>query len=362
MPWSTPTLAEIRRTNRDNLSAFLPGADASVPNSALRVLSDQNAGGAYLNLLYLDWLAKNLLPDQSEGVFLDRWAEILFGGRKAATFAAGRLSVSGTAGTMLPAGSVFSTSDAVQYQTAADIRLSAAVTPVAVTCLSAGALGNRDAGTALTLAAAISGVAAQASALTLAGGADAESDDDLRTRVLLRIRNPPMGGRDMDYVQWALSLPGVTRAWCSPMEMGIGTVTVRVMCDELRASANGFPSPVDLAIVRAYIDTVRPVTVADYFVLAPIAYGLDIRIKNLSNDTPSMRLSIAAAIRAMLAERAAPGATIYAAWISAAISEAVGDGSFELIFADAVMPSKGHMAVLSPGPGISYPSDIAGTA
>ena len=29
---------------------------------------------------------------------------------------------------------------------------------------------------------------------------------------------------------------------------------------------------------------------------------------------------------------------------------------------DAVMPSKGNMAVLSPGPGISYPSDAAGTA
>lgn len=354
MTWQTPTLAELRRTNRDNLAAFLPGADANVPNAPMRVLSDQNAGGAHLNLLYLDWLAKNLLPDQAETVWLDRWADILFGGRKAATFAAGTIAVTGSAGTVLPAGSIFTSADAVQYQTGAAVNLSAnASTPVAITALTQGAIGNRDAGTALSLSAAVGGVNAQASVLDLAGGADAESDDELRTRVLLRIRNPPMGGAKTDYEQWALSIAAVTRAWCSPLEMGVGTVTVRIMFDRLRASSNGFPTAVDLAIVQAYIDAVRPVC-ADVFVLAPIAYGLSIRILNLSTDTPSMRIAIEAAIRAMLAERAAPGATIYAAWVSAAISDVVGDGSFDLVFADAVMPSKGHMAVLSPGPGIFY--------
>ena len=38
-----------------------------------------------------------------------------------------------------------------------------------------------------------------------------------------------------------------TRAWCRPLEMGIGTVTVRVMFDELRADDDGFPSYEDLA-------------------------------------------------------------------------------------------------------------------
>jgi uncharacterized phage protein gp47/JayE len=78
----------------------------------------------------------------------------------------------------------------------------------------------------------------------LTGGTDQETDDELRLRVLTRIRQPPMGGDADDYVAWALAVPGVTRAWCSPLEMGIGTVTVRVMCDDLRATGdpmtNGF--------------------------------------------------------------------------------------------------------------------------
>ena len=60
MPWSTPTLAELRGLNRDFIAAYLPGADASVPNSVLRVLSDANSGLAALTLQYLDWLARQL--------------------------------------------------------------------------------------------------------------------------------------------------------------------------------------------------------------------------------------------------------------------------------------------------------------
>lgn len=356
MPFNIPDLPTARRTNRDNLAAFLPGADASVPNSALRVLSDQNAGGAFLNLKYLAYIAKNALPDQSEGDWLLRWAYILFGGPKAATFASGTVTVAGTQGTLLAAGSILSTSDGVQYQTAADIYLSAAATSVAVTCLTAGAIGNRDAGALLSLSIAVSGVNAQATVVQIDGGADTESDDDLRTRVLLRLRRPPQGGDADDYVQWALAVPGVTRAWSSPNGMGIGTVVVRVLCDALRAGNAGLPADDDIARVRAYLDTVRPVCVKDFFVVAPIPQGLSITIRNLSGDTPSMRLAIEAALQMLLLERAAPGQTIYAAWVSAAISAVVGDGYFDLDSADAVMASPGHMASLAPaaGGGIAY--------
>lgn len=347
MPFALPDLPAVRRVNRDNLAAFLEGADASVPNSALRVLSDMNAGGAYLNLLYLRWLAKNFLPDQAEAEWLDRWANILFGGRKAATFAGGTITVTGTTGTLLPAGSVLATSDGVQYQTAADIYVSATATPVAVTALTAGAIGNRDAGAPMTLSVAIAGVTADAIVVSIDGGADTESDDDLRARVLLRIRNPPMGGCGTDYEQWTLSLPGVTRVWVAPQEMGIGTVTVRYACDVLRASTDGLPNDDDLALARAYLDTVRPVTVADLFVLRATLQGITPRILNLTDTSASTRLAIEASIRAMLLERAAPGQTIFACWLSDAITQAVGDATFDLVSGDFVMPNAGTMASLA---------------
>ncbi len=357
MPWTTPTLTEIRRTNRDNLGAYLPGADASVPNSALRVLSDQNAGGAYLALLYLDYIANNVLPDRAETEWLDRWADILFGGRKAATFAAGSVLVTGTPGAVLPAEAVFSSSDGVQYQARALTYVSDEPTPVAVDCLTAGAVGNREAGAPLGLAIAVSGVDALAVITTMEGGADPEGDDALRGRVLLRLRRPPMGGDQDDYVQWATQVAGVTRAWSEPNGMGIGTVIVRVLCDDLRAGNAGLPTGSDLDRVRTYLDTVRPVCVKDFFVVAPTLQRLDIRIRKLSVDTPSMRLAIQTSLQAMLLERAEPGQTIYACWVSDAISDAVGDGSFDLDFEDSVMATPGHMGSLSPifGGGISYP-------
>lgn len=357
MPFNLPDLPSVRRQNRDNLAAFLTGADASVPNNALRVLSDQNAGGAFLNLKYLAYIAKNALPDKSEGDWLLRWAYILFGGPKAATFASGTIALTGVQGTLLPAGSILATSDGVEYQTAADVYLSAVATEAAVTCLTAGAIGNRDAGAPLSLTIGAPGVNGEATVVLIDGGADTESDDDLRTRVLLRLRRPPMGGDADDYVQWTLAVPGVTRAWSSPNGMGIGTVVVRFLCDALRAGNAGLPTDDDIAQVRAYLDTVRPVCVKDFFVVPPIPQGLAIKIRNLSDDTPSMRLAIEAALQMLLLERAAPGQTIYAAWVSAAISEVVGDGYFDLDFEDAVMDSPGHMASLSAaaGGGISYP-------
>lgn len=346
MPWTTPTLKEVRRLNRDNLAAYLPGADATVPNSVVRVMSDQNAGGAHLTLRYVDYVATNLLPDKGETEWLDRWANIYLGGRKAATFAAGQISVTGTEGVLLPIGTQLASSDAVTYQTTAPVYLSSAATPAPVLALTAGSVGNREQGATLSLSTAVAGVDAQATVLEISGGADVENDDDLRARVLLRIRKVPMGGSADDYIRWALEVPGVTRAWSSPNGMGIGTVVVRFMCDDLRAGNGGFPLSQDIEAVRAHLDEVRPVAVKDFFAVAPIAYPLAISIDNLSRDTPSTRTAIAKAVREMLYDRAAPGQTVYASWVAEAISGALGEDHHDLIFDNAVMPSPGHMATL----------------
>ena len=90
MPWTTPSLDDVRKQNRDYITARLHSA-AMVPNSVLRVLSDGNAGLAFLVLLYIDWLALQLLPDTAETEWLDRHAAIWLpaAGRKPATFASG---------------------------------------------------------------------------------------------------------------------------------------------------------------------------------------------------------------------------------------------------------------------------------
>jgi uncharacterized phage protein gp47/JayE len=92
MPWTTPTLAATRGFVRDYVLTQL-GAKAMVPNSALRIMSDTMAGLANMAYLYLDWLAKQLMPDTAEKEWLDRHGQIWLvnadgsKGRQAGTYA-----------------------------------------------------------------------------------------------------------------------------------------------------------------------------------------------------------------------------------------------------------------------------------
>ncbi len=355
MPFTVYTLQQARQIARDYVSAKLPGSELAPPNSRVRVLSDSNAALAQLNLLYLSWLAQQLLPDTAESEWLDRHADIWLGGRKPATFATGIVNLTGTDGTPVPAGTVLAIGS-VQYQTTIEILVGSGPTPAPVTALAPGAAGNAAAGTAVSVITVISNLDGFGSVVSLTGGTDAETDDALRARVLFRIQEPPMGGSADDYVRWALAIPAVTRAWCSPLEQGIGTVTLRVMMDELRADSGGLPTADDLAAIQAVIDALRPVTVKDFFVCAPVFEPIDFTIRSLDSDDAATRAAIAASVTAMLADKAAPAhavngvaqpaQTIYAAWVSDAILQAAGVNSFDLVMDDHVMPNPGNIAVL----------------
>jgi uncharacterized phage protein gp47/JayE len=357
MPFPVLTLQQARQIARDYVSAKLPGSELAPANSRVRVLSDSNAGLAQLNLLFLYWASQQFLPDTAEAEWLDRHGNIWLGGRKAASFAAGAVNLTGTEGVIVPAGTeLFYSLDAVQYQTTDDITLGAGATGAPVVALTAGAAGNLAAGASIGITTALSGLDGVAVVVSLTGGADAESDDDLRARVLFRIQQPPMGGDADDYVRWTLEVPGVTRAWCSPLEMGIGTVTVRFMMDALRATGDGFPTGGDIAAVQAHLDAKRPVAVKDFFVEAPLPEAISFTISGLEPDASATRAAIAASVSAMLKDKARPAyalngvgqqaQTIYAAWVSEAILQAAGVDYFDLTMSDHVMPNSGAMAVL----------------
>jgi len=354
MPWSTPTLRDVRSLVRDQIHGSLPGADALIPNSVLRVLSDCQGALCHLTLQYIDWLALQLLPDTAEVEWLDRHADIWLvnadgsTGRKPATFTTGTISISGQGGTVVPLFTRFAAVNEVEYETTEELVLGTNVaTPGSVRALDPGIIGNQEPGTTLGLVHSTLVGITGAEVIELGNGVDEEEDDDLRFRVLERIRQPPMGGSQHDYVQWALAVPGVTRAWCAPLEMGIGTVTIRFMCDDLRPEFDGFPTPYDVQQVSAYLNTVRPVAVKEVYVVAPIPQRVDVFISNLTPDTPTIRAAVEQSLQDMLYRWAAPGQTIYAAWKYHAIMETPGVEHFDLVFAeDNPMPSPGHMPIL----------------
>jgi uncharacterized phage protein gp47/JayE len=367
MPWQTPALRDVRTLVRDAVNANLPGADANVPNSVLRVLSDNQGALCHLTLQYVDWLALQLLPDTAETEWLDRHGNIWLvnadgsTGRKLATLATGTASLPPAiiAGTVIPAATVLlsgaalpptvidSQNTQVSFETLEDITASA-VSPVTanIRALDAGSFGNLPPGTALQVTPTINGISGLATVLELNGGTDDETDDELRARVLRRIRQPPMGGDAADYEAWALAVPGVTRAWCAPMEMGIGTVTIRFMMDDLRADNGGFPLPDDIDAVQAYIDTVRPVTVKDCFVEGPIPYPINVHITYLDLDAASTRAAIEQSLLQEFFVRAIPGLTWYRAWSDEGIMAAAGVNAYDLAASDMPMPAPGYMAIL----------------
>src|SRR6516164_7765880 len=108
MPWSTPDLKTVRSIVRDQIRGTLPGADATVPNSVLRVLSDGQGALCHLTLQYIDWLALQLLPDTAETEWLSRHGDIWLvnadgtTGRKLATLSSGTANLTGVGGTVVP--------------------------------------------------------------------------------------------------------------------------------------------------------------------------------------------------------------------------------------------------------------------
>jgi len=367
MPWQTPTLKEVRSLVRDAIEGQLPGADANIPNSVLRVVSDVQGALCHLVLQYLDWLSLQLLPDTAEAQWLDRHAQIWLvnadgsTGRKLATPAQGEVIFLANSSIFVPAGTGLTYTSTGNYATITNLLLQPNVPGnVPVIALDPGAASNLDPGTELgTSLGGITSVTVDPNGLT--GGTDTETDDELRMRVLMRIREPPMGGDADDYVQWALAVPGVTRAWCSPLEMGMGTVTVRFMMDDLRATpgnplTDGFPLQQDINAVAAYLNSVRPVAVKDFFVVAPVPEPINFTVANLNTSDVAVQGEIVASVTAMLKQKAAPAfalngvgqpaQTIYAAWVSDAILQTPGVEYFDLIMNDHVMPTMGSIGVM----------------
>ena len=123
-------------------------------------------------------------------------------------------------------------------------------------------------------------------------------------------------------------------------------MTVRFLMDDLYPDNHGLPTEHDIEVVSDYVNSKRPVTVLDCFVMAPILYFYDITIRNLTNDDASVRARIEQSIADMEFKKSKPGQTMYRSWVDEAISQAIGEETHELDFETVEMPAPGYMPVL----------------
>ncbi|WP_295379532.1 baseplate J/gp47 family protein [uncultured Pseudacidovorax sp.] len=331
-----PTLRTlVARTLADTLSRLtqdeqLRRSDAKVYARVLAGLSHEMHG-------HLQWIAQQVIYDTAEAEILERWASMWGITRKPAVAASGAATVTGAG--VIPAATTYRRADGVEFVV---VSSSSAPGTVSLQASVAGAAGNTDAGTTLTLLLPINGVVSTATVVDLSNGSDVESDASLRERFLARIRRPPNGGSADDYVSWALEVPGVTRAWVFPQELGPGTVTIRFVRD---GDAPIIPDEIEVAAVQSYIDYRRPVT-AQAHVFAPTAKLLNFQIK-LTPDTPAVRAAVSESLSDLLAREAVPGGTILISHIREAISVSAGETDHELDAPTANVTHASHeMAVL----------------
>lgn len=321
MPFERDTLPTLIDQGAAEFETRLPGVLARLRNSAIGVINRVMAGGLSSLYKYAEYLSNQWWPDQADAEFLPlhgaRWGK----NRLPAAAAAGTVQFAGVNGSVIPLGTVVQRSDAVQYATTADGVIAAGVAVIPVQAVEAGQAGNAVLGTSLTLASPIAGINSVATAQTaLASGADVEGIEAWRARILARIRKPPQGGADYDYVDWALEVPGVTRAWVYPGEQGGGTVVVRFVRDD---DASIIPDAGEIAAVQAAIDAVRPVTATTY-VLAPIPAIQNFSI-HLTPDTAATRAAVEAELQSLYRREATPGGTMLVSQQREAISISAGE-------------------------------------
>jgi uncharacterized phage protein gp47/JayE len=348
MPFDRPTLAQLRDQIRRDFNARLPGADALLRQSNLSVMADVFAGISYLHYGYQVWLSLQLFPDTADSVFLERWASIFGITRRPATAAVGAIAVTGTPGAPVPADAEWQRPDRVRYRTDSGATLAADGTAtVDVAAETLGAIGDAATGSTVTSVGALAGVVPQATVATpgIGGGADEESDEQLRTRLLARMQMPPHGGSASDYIAWTLEVPGVTRAWVVPLGYGPGTVIVYFAMDDA-AHPNGIPTAADVAAVQEHLDLVRPVG-TEVYVLAPIAHTIDVTVKALTPDTPAIRTAANAELADTIYRHAEPGVTVFVSWLWEAVSLAAGERHHTILQppGDVVLPAT-DLAVL----------------
>lgn len=321
MPLERPTLPQLIDQGAAEFESRLPGVLARVRSSIIGVINRVMAGGFSSLYKYAEWLNDQVWPDRANAIFLPghgaRWGK----NRLPAEPAVGMVQFLGVDGSPIAQGSMVQRSDGTQYATTVAGVIAAGVASIAVQAVEAGQLGNAVMATSLTLTSPIDHVNSVATAQTaLAGGADVEGIEAWRARILSRIRKPPQGGADYDYVDWALEVPGVTRVWVYPGEQGAGTVVVRFVRDD---DASIIPDVGEVAAVQAAIDAVRPVTATTY-VLAPIATLQNFSI-HLTPDTAAIRAAVEAELRELYRREAVPGGTMLISHQREAISTSAGE-------------------------------------
>lgn len=331
MPLDIPDIRTIEERVRTDLKAQLLEGTPELRRGNLQVMSRVEAGA--VNSIYglARRLSLQLMPDTAESDFLKRHASIWGVRRKQPARAFGQAIFSGANGTLVPLDLELRGLNDERYVTTEEAYIQEGEAQVAIQAKQAGIRGNLPGGMKLYLHHYISGLKGHAlSHGDIVGGADLETDESLRLRLLDRIQKPPKGGSGHDYVTWAKEAPGVTRAWAYPLRMGPGSVGVTFLMENKPGSP--IPNAQEVQLVQDYLDDParRPIT-ATVNVFPCQAQPVDLNLRLIGVDTPTVRQAVQKSLENLFRAESEPEGVMLISHIRWAISQATGEYDHELI-------------------------------
>ena len=256
-------------------AGFVPAEESDIM-IRLRVL----AGEVYRLKVNEEFIARQLFPTTATGEYLDQHATERGLSRKDGVKAVGQVTFYPDApehpAILIPAGTEVCTyTDARRFTTDSDVVLATNAESVtaAVTAKDIGAGDNVLTGTVSVIVTPVTGISGVNNADSFTGGADRESDDALRERVIDSYVNIVSGANAAYYRSIAMSVPGVYSASVVGCARGNGTVDVY-----LSGQGTAVPSAVK-SQVQSLMDEGRGLNV-DVLVLdaRPVNISLYIRI------------------------------------------------------------------------------------
>lgn len=233
-----------------------------------------------------------MFPMWAWGSWLDGHAMMAGIARRPPGKAYGVLEVSGSAGTVLPAGVVFSTesvdAEAKEYVSIRKNTIGEDGTAeVEIEAVEAGSASNVMAGMINIIASPVKGITGVVNPEPITGGTEAEDDESLRARIMEAFTSggESFVGNVSDYQRWAKEVTGVGDAAVLPEWNGPGTVKVIV------TDMNGEPAN-ERIINAVYAHIVSPEKPLER--LAPIGAAVTV-------DAPEQK-QISYAVTVMLKE------------------------------------------------------------
>ncbi len=227
---------------------------------AYRIWETYQAMNALIPIAYVD---------DTSGEYLEKRCGEVGIVRKAGTKATCTVSLTGSNGLIIPAGTVFATANGLSFLLDEAVTLSDGTGEGALTAEEEGASYNIAAAALSTMQTAISGLTGYTNTAA-AGGADEETDEELYARLQDYWLKPVTSGNANEYEAWAKSVAGVGYAKVLPLWNGPGTVKVVI--------ANEDMEPVDGAVIvrcGSYIEPLHPIG-ASVTVVSATGVWLDI--------------------------------------------------------------------------------------